>query len=70
MKYIAGDGAVQDNPSRWSRLTDGFHSRYGQLLGRGKRLRSGWQLELPDDGFNDHAPLFYALRLWNAYARA
>lgn len=70
LKYIAGDGAVQDNPSRWSRLTDGFHSRYGQLLGRGKRLRSGWQLELPDDGFNDHGPLFYALRLWNAYARA
>jgi triacylglycerol lipase len=70
LKYISSEGVLQDNPSRWARLTDGFKGRYGHLVNLAGQLRSGWIGELPDDGFNDHAPLFYALRVWNAYASA
>jgi triacylglycerol lipase len=68
LQYIAADGTVKDNPSLWSRITDGFEGRYRHLLDATGQLRPGGIAELPDDAFNDHAPLFYALRVWNAYA--
>jgi triacylglycerol lipase len=68
LKYITHQGALQDQPSRSLRLADGIQGRFGQLRDVAEQLRSGRIAELPDDGFNDHAPLFYALRVWNAYA--
>ena len=68
LKYVASDGTLQDSPSRWARVTDGVKGRAGHLINLAGQLKTGWEWELVDDGFNDHAPLFYALRVWNAYA--
>jgi len=68
LKYIGSDGVFhQDPPSRWALRRDKLWGHFARLGSAGKRLTEGI-VELPDDGFNDHSPLFYALHMWNAYA--
>ena len=33
------------------------------------RVRSGVVAEILDDNLADHAPIYYAIHLWNNYAR-
>jgi hypothetical protein len=67
LKYIAANGGIRDRPSWWERLKDGFRGRYDHLIDTKQQLQRDWTLQLPDKGFIDHAPLYYALRIWNAY---
>lgn len=69
LKYIDAAGEVHDNPGRWYRLLDGFRGEFGHLFNALGRLRSGWVWELPDDHLTDHAPLFYAIHIWNNYEK-
>jgi len=69
LKYISSEGTLHDNPSISSRLHEQFLGRYRHLIHSIGSLRSGWVWELPLDSLNDHAPLYYALRIWNAYER-
>jgi triacylglycerol lipase len=71
LKYISSDGVLrlQDSGSKWPILRDKLWGHFAHLGNVGKRLADGI-VQLPDDGFNDHAPLFYALHMWNAYASA
>lgn len=71
LKYIGSDGVLwlQDSQSRWAIRRDKLWGHFAHLGSLGKRLAEGI-VELPNDGFNDHSPLFYALHMWNAYASA
>ncbi len=72
MSYIGSDGVLRlqpDSMSRWSLRRDKLWGHFAHLGNMGKRLAEE-TVQLPDDGFNDHAPLFYALHMWNAYAAA
>lgn len=69
LKYLNNKGHVIDNPSHWSRLLDHFSGELGHLVNQAGRFRSGWVSELPIDHLNDHAPLFYAIQIWNNYER-
>jgi hypothetical protein len=69
LKYVTSDGLLQDAPVRWSVLKDQLWGHFKHLGDAGKQLAEGI-VQLPNDNFNDHAPLFYALHMWNAYARA
>ena len=66
MKYIDSDGNVLDAPSLWGRLTDNFlrtvKNTSNVLL---LKLRSG---ALPENAVTDHAPVYYAIRIWNVYS--
>ena len=66
MKYIDSDGNVLDAPSLWRRLTNNFlrvvkNASNIVLL----RLRGG---VLPENSLSDHAPIYYAIRIWNVYS--
>jgi triacylglycerol lipase len=65
LKYIESAGTIVDNPSKWARLVDSFRGSFGHLFNAAGDLRSGWAWEFPDDHFNDHGPIFYALHIWN-----
>ncbi|HKQ08270.1 MAG TPA: lipase family protein [Blastocatellia bacterium] len=67
LKYIDSKGQINDNQKLSGRLRDrftGYFSHQFNVLGH---LRSGFLGDIPDDGFVDHAPLFYANHIWNNY---
>ncbi len=68
LMYLGKDGALNDNPSDVSVTFDRLRGRLAHVLDLTSRLRPGWLNEVPDDSLNDHAPLYYALHMWNAYA--
>lgn len=67
LEYIDETGMLFDNPSMLERLQHGAAGQV-QLL---RELMSQWANgdfgAIPIDCFNDHAPLYYALRIWNCY---
>ncbi|WP_447963646.1 lipase family protein [Nitrospira sp. Ecomares 2.1] len=67
LKYIDEAGMLFDNPSMLERLQHGVGGQV-QLL---RQLMNQWANgdfgAIPIDCFNDHAPLYYALRIWNCY---
>jgi hypothetical protein len=69
LKYINGERKLRDNPSYWERIKD--ETRWGYF--RLRYVFRQWNL----DGFLqsifgflvDHAPLYYAIFIWNAYEK-
>ncbi|GJL68184.1 MAG: hypothetical protein NPIRA06_08190 [Nitrospirales bacterium] len=67
LEYIDEAGMLFDNPSMLEKLHHGVGGQV-QLL---RELMNQWANgdfgAIPIDCFNDHAPLYYALRIWNCY---
>jgi hypothetical protein len=64
LKYIDRDGRIHDDPPLLDRLLDGAAGEIDALV---ETIRSsGFHPNIPFDHLTDHAPLYYALRLWNA----
>jgi triacylglycerol lipase len=68
MKYIDSKGVIHDNPSLWERLEDSFHGELAYISNL-DLLRLGFVRQLPDSCFTDHAPIYYAVYIWNSYVR-
>ncbi len=66
-KYIDSEGNILDNPSLWMRLKDNFLRVVKNTFNLGLlRLRG----ELPQNSLTNHAPIYYAVSIWNDYDRA
>jgi triacylglycerol lipase len=67
LKYIDSEGNILDAPSLWMRLKDNFRKVVKNAFNLGLlRIRG----ELPRNSLTDHAPIYYALSIWNNYDRA
>jgi triacylglycerol lipase len=67
LKYIDNEGIILDDPNLWMRLKDNFRKMVKNTFNLGLlRIRK----ELPQNSLTDHAPIYYALRIWNDYDRA
>ncbi len=69
LKYIDSNGHIIDNPNLWNRLVDSWRGQFGHLINSIGRLRDGWIKEIPLDHLTDHAPIYYAIRIWNNYEK-
>ncbi len=69
LKYITSEEKMVDDPGNWNRLLDDFRGSFGHLADASDRFTKDWVAELPIDHLNDHAPLFYAVHVWNNYER-
>ncbi len=67
LKYIDKAGMLFDNPSKLDRIQDGVAGQVQLLRDVMGQWANGEFGKVPIDGFNDHAPLYYALRVWNCY---
>jgi pimeloyl-ACP methyl ester carboxylesterase len=76
LKYIRTDGVIVEDPAPEDVARDrlaGWLETLGRFVGPGalppaeflKELRA-LNVVIPDDGLNDHAPVNYACRVWNA----
>ncbi len=68
-KYIDSSGDLHDSPSVEDRLTDSANGWLKAVINTAGSLRNGWKISIPVDNLNDHAPLFYALHVWNCYIK-
>ncbi len=69
LKYIDSEGRLIDNPSDWNRFIDDFRGSFGHLAAASGRMTAGGLAEMPVDHLNDHAPIYYAVHIWNQYER-
>ncbi|MEM8673120.1 MAG: hypothetical protein AAGF83_04520 [Cyanobacteria bacterium P01_G01_bin.67] len=67
LKYLDSNGHIIDNPNLWNRLVDSWKGQFGQLFHLSGQLREGWIKEIPVDNLTDHAPIYYAIHIWNNY---
>ena len=70
LKYINSEQRMVDDPGNWNRLLDDFRGSFGHLADAADRFTKDWVAELPVDHLNDHAPIFYAVHVWNNYERS
>jgi hypothetical protein len=56
-----------DNPGFWALLVDRIRGHRLHLAALMGHVFTGHPWALAPDDLNDHAPLFYALCVWNAY---
>ncbi len=66
LRYIDGSDELIDDPSM-QQLTVLTAGRFEALVNAAFELRLGALWEIATDDLNDHAPLYYALKMWNAY---
>jgi triacylglycerol lipase len=69
LKFISSDEQLYDNPKAPERFVENFRGRYLHLIHAFGKFRDGWMWELPESSLNDHAPLYYAIHVWNIYER-
>ncbi|ATX79855.1 triacylglycerol lipase [Mariprofundus aestuarium] len=65
LKYIDDTGHIHDNPTRWITMKSRITGHLGYL---GEVLNSwshGNLSAIPVDYLNDHAPIYYAVYIWN-----
>jgi len=65
-KFIDADGHIHDSTGRWEREKAAFRGMFGTGFPP-RHLRTNWAWGLSPDFFNDHGPLYYALKVWNNY---
>jgi len=69
LKYIDDDGHIHDNPNIWVRMK----SRISGHLGHIEAVLNSWShgdfYAIPVDYLNDHAPIYYVVRIWNNHIR-
>ena len=63
LKYINSDGRITDDPAPFKLFFDGLRGRFQHFFTSLEQFQQHWILELPDDGLNDHGPVYYAIRL-------
>jgi pimeloyl-ACP methyl ester carboxylesterase len=65
LEYIDQDGRIAAGPPPRNGLGDAVAAEITAFVKKAGRL-SGFHLDIPFDRLTDHAPLYYALHLWNA----
>jgi hypothetical protein len=66
-QHIDALGRLLDDPGFWRLLVDRIRGHRLHLAALIRHLFTGHLWALAPDDLNDHAPLFYALRVWNVY---
>lgn len=69
LKYIDNAGHIHDNPNCWLQMKSRITGHVGHL---GDLFNSWSQGELdaiPSDYLNDHAPIYYVVRIWNNHIK-
>lgn len=70
VKYIDSNYQIHDELEFWRRLVDSFESSFKHLYGIGKhfKFKQNWEeVEIPIDHLAYHAPIYYAIHVWNYY---
>ena len=70
LRYIDNQGDIQDSPNLWEVLKDKFYRRYSHIFDDPGHFKSDCLWELPESCLTDHAPIYYAIHIWNNYAKA
>ncbi len=68
LKYIDAANQLVEQPGRLARFEDRLRGRGQQLLRTVRQLLQREPLALAPKDLNDHAPLLYAVHVWNIYA--
>lgn len=69
LKYIDREGHIHDNPALARRLTDSFLGNFSYLFNSLGHWRWGFPPNIPFDSLVDHAPIHYAIHVWNNYVK-
>lgn len=67
LKYINSDGHITGNPNQLNSFLDSWKGQFENLFNLITRFRGGWIGEIPVNNLTDHAPIYYAIRIWNNY---
>jgi hypothetical protein len=69
VKYIDSEGHIHDNPQRWYKKIDQFNGHFSHLI----NVLGSWKVGAFDaisaDNLNDHAPIYYVVKIWNNYIK-
>ena len=66
--YIDQEDIIHVNPHIWNRLLWNFRKML-KNMGNCVFLLLRFRRELPENALTDHAPIYYAIRIWNNYIR-
>lgn len=69
LKYINSDGHIIDNPNLLDQLLDGWKGQFENLFNFIGNLQEGQIDQIPVAYFTDHAPIYYAIHIWNSYEK-
>lgn len=69
-KYIDSKGTLHDKPKNWNKFTDRVKGHVDTLVNYFGNISQAWNSEIPSGYFNDHAPIYYAVHLWNCYVNS
>jgi hypothetical protein len=67
LKYLDADSHLLSSPRLYRRLWDRLRGHEHSVVEGLQGLLDGYPLALAPDDLLDHAPLLYAIRVWNAY---
>jgi triacylglycerol lipase len=70
VKYIDSKYQIHHDIEFWQRLVDSFEGSFKHIYEIAKRFRFklNWEeIEIPIDHFAYHAPIYYAIHIWNYY---
>lgn len=70
IKYIDSYGTLHEKPKNWDMFTDRIKGHMDTLVNYFGTISKAWNSEIPSDYFNDHAPIYYAVHLWNSYVKS
>jgi triacylglycerol lipase len=65
--YIHDDGKIVHDPSLWTMVTDSVAGHWSRLRGSLRWLTTTRPPEVAFDNITDHAPVYYAVHIWNNY---
>ena len=68
LKYIDSNGHIIDNPNLLDKLVDSGKGQVEHFFNSISSLKKGRINQIPVD-LTDHAPIYYAIRIWNNYER-
>jgi triacylglycerol lipase len=69
VKYIDGKGHIHDNPQKWYKKIDQFNGHFSHFINVLGSWRTGAFDSIPSDNINDHAPIYYVVKIWNNYIK-
>lgn len=70
LKYIDSNYQIYDEKNFWNRLASEFEGSFKHLYEITKRFnfKLNWEdLEIPINHLSNHAPIYYAIHIWNYY---
>ncbi|NWF39389.1 lipase family protein [Mariprofundus sp. NF] len=69
LKYIDDAGLIHDNPNCWLQMKNRITGHVGHLGDLFNSWSHGDLDAIPSDYLNDHAPIYYVVRIWNSYIK-